>query len=124
MNPDFIGSPDCTTHSSSTSIDRRELQALLTSRERGEVEFTLIDIREEYELIHGMIRGAVNVPMTTFDPEQLAGAVILYCQAGVRSEHLLRELTSQGISGIQHYAGGYLDWVRGAKGDVGQFGTR
>lgn len=92
-------------------VTRDQLVELLNLRERGETEFTLIDIREEYELFHGYIPGAINAPLSTFDPETLAGEVILYCQAGVRSEHLLHELTEQGILGVKHYGGGYIDWV-------------
>jgi adenylyltransferase/sulfurtransferase len=88
-----------------------QLLELLRLRERGETQFTLIDIREEYELFHGYIPGAVNLPLSTFDSEVLVGDVILYCQAGVRSEHLLIELTKQGVCGIKHYSGGYIDWV-------------
>ncbi len=70
-----------------------------------------VDIREWDELIHGESPGAVDMPLSTFDPGALIGDAILYCQAGVRSEHLLRELKAQGFSGIKHYAGGYIDWV-------------
>lgn len=108
---------------SSDSVTWIQLVELLNSRERGETEFTLIDIREEYELFHGYIPGAVNMPLSTFDPETLnrlvaaeviSGEVIVYCQAGVRSEHLLHELTEQGILGVKHYGGGYIDWVNQA----------
>ncbi len=96
---------------SSDTVTRMQLVELLRLRERGESEFTLIDIREEYELFHGFIPGAINSPLSTFESETLVGDVILYCQAGVRSEYLLHELRAQGVSGIKHYSGGYIDWV-------------
>ncbi len=96
---------------SGNTVTRMQLVELLRLRDSGEREFTLIDIREEYELFHGYIPGAINFPLSTFEPETLVGDVILYCQAGVRSEFLLDELTAQGFSGIKHYSGGYIDWV-------------
>lgn len=93
------------------TVTRSQLVELLRLRERGEVEFTLIDIREEYELFHGYIPGAINLPLSTFESDALLGDVIVYCQAGVRSEHLLHELAAQGVSGVKHYGGGYIDWV-------------
>ncbi len=95
------------------TVTRAQLIDLLQARERGETGFALIDIREEYELIHGSIPGAINLPLSTFDPAVLVGEVVLYCQVGMRSKHLLRELNAQGFSGIKHYAGGYIDWVSG-----------
>ena len=96
---------------SSHTVTWQQLVELLQSRERGEIDFTLVDIREEYELFHGFIPGAINLPLSTFEPDVLSGEVIVYCQAGVRSEHLLHELTAQGISGVKHYGGGYIEWV-------------
>jgi adenylyltransferase/sulfurtransferase len=96
---------------SSDTVTRQQLIELLRLRERGETDFTLVDIREEYELFHGYIPGAINMPLSTFEPDALSGEVIVYCQAGVRSEHLLHELDRQGITGFRHYGGGYLDWV-------------
>ena len=101
----------CAGGTTDDTVTRSQLIGLLQSRERGDVEFTFIDIREQYELIHGQIPGSMSMPLSTFDPDALIGDVILYCQAGVRSEHLLRELKAQGFSGIKHYAGGYIDWV-------------
>jgi rhodanese-related sulfurtransferase len=103
---------------SADTVTWQQLVELMRSRERGETAFTLVDIREEYELFHGYIPGAINLPLSTFEPHALSGDVILYCQAGVRSEYLLHELAAQGISGVKHYSGGYLDWVaRSTLGD-------
>ena len=102
---------------SSDTVTRQQLIELLRLRERGETDFTLVDIREEYELFHGYIPGAINMPLSTFEPDALSGEVIVYCQAGVRSEHLLHELDRQGITGFRHYGGGYLDWVARATPD-------
>jgi rhodanese-related sulfurtransferase len=96
---------------STDTVTRQQLVELLRLRERGETDFILVDIREEYELFHGFIPGAINLPLSTFEPDALSGNIILYCQAGVRSEHLLHELAAQGISGVKHYGGGFIDWV-------------
>ena len=114
----------CSGNQPGERIDRSELVALLNARARGEAAFELIDIREEYELIHGLIPGSVNRPLSTFDVESFGIAahsdpsitreIILYCQAGVRSEYLLRELAARGFSQVRHYGGGYIDWVAGA----------
>ncbi len=98
---------------SGDALTRAQLIDALQARDRGDARFTLIDIREEYELIHGFIAGAIHRPLSTFDADLLAGDVIVYCQAGVRSGHLVRELKAQGFIGVTHYAGGYLDWVGG-----------
>ncbi len=99
------------TRMSADTVTWQQLVELLRLRERGETEFTLVDIREEYELFHGYIPGAINLPLSTFESDALSGNIILYCQAGVRSEYLLRQLVAQGMSGVKHYGGGYLDWV-------------
>jgi len=96
---------------STDTVTREQLVELLRLRERGETDFTLVDIREEYELFHGYIPGAINLPLSTFESDALSGNIIFYCQAGVRSEYLLRQLVAQGMSGVKHYGGGYIDWV-------------
>lgn len=105
----------CAKGLSRDAVTRVQLIELLHARERGETNFTLIDIREEYELFHGYIPGAINSPLSAFEPGALTGEVILYCQAGIRSRFLLDELAAQGFSGVKHYAGGYIDWVGGAQ---------
>ena len=91
---------------------------------QGDVE--LVDIREPCEFAEGSIPGAVLVPTSIFDPACVprpeGKRVVIYCEAGVRSEQAARRLLRAGRSEVVHLAGGIRAWrtagkeVRGGRG--------
>ncbi|MCI9887026.1 ThiF family adenylyltransferase [Micrococcales bacterium 31B] len=75
------------------NVGAADLAELLAARERGDIAFQLVDIREEHEWQAGVIEGAELIPMNVIaeHPELLdeTGPVILTCAAGVRSVALI-----------------------------------
>ena len=71
---------------------------------------TIVDVREPHEFRN--IPGALNLPLSTFDPSNIAKGmpVVLICQAGSRSARALRHALSGGRQDIRHYPGGMSGW--------------
>jgi adenylyltransferase/sulfurtransferase len=99
------------------NLTSRELAAMLESRERGQCDFDLIDVREtgEHELVAipgsrhislGKILSGAALPGLPQDRE-----IILYCKAGSRSAEALSALRERGYSRVKHLAGGVLNWI-------------
>jgi len=59
---------------------------------------TFVDVREEYEYASGHIPGAINHPLSQFDPARIPRGkpVVLICQAGSRSGAALRRAIAAG----------------------------
>jgi len=72
----------------------------------------IVDVREPQEFRSGHIPGAVNHPLSQFDPARLARGkpVVLICQAGGRSARALRRVLAAGRGDVRHYAGGMSGW--------------
>jgi rhodanese-related sulfurtransferase len=72
----------------------------------------LVDVREPNEFAAGRIPGAINLPLSRFDPGELPSGkpIVLVCQAGARSAKALRAAVSSGVKDIRHYPGGTGGW--------------
>lgn len=74
----------------------------------------LVDIREEHELVTGMIPGAVHMPLSKkqFFPwsDYKKGKIVLYCQTGKRSDSFAMELKQVGMPFVYHLKGGFSAW--------------
>jgi rhodanese-related sulfurtransferase len=72
----------------------------------------LVDVREPNEFAAGRIPGAINLPLSRFDPAELPSGkpIVLVCQAGGRSAKALRAAVSAGVKDIRHYPGGTGGW--------------
>lgn len=72
----------------------------------------VIDVREPHEYAAGRIPGAVNHPLSSFDPARLPTdkPVVLVCQAGGRSARALAAAKAAGHVDINHYAPGTGGW--------------
>lgn len=75
----------------------------------------LVDVREPHEFVQGHIPGAISMPLSQFEPEQLArldlDKVIFSCAAGVRSMHAIMLAQAAGLDLSRHYRGGFGDWM-------------
>jgi len=74
----------------------------------------VVDVREPNEFSRGHVPGAVNHPMSGFDPKRLPSGkpVVLICQSGGRSATALSKARAAGREDIRHYAGGMMGWSR------------
>lgn len=90
-----------------------ELAALML-----EGKVALVDVREPGEFAAGHIAGAVNYPLSTFDPARLPNdgrRVVLYCAAGGRSGTALGRCRGVRADADTHLAGGIGAWARSSR---------
>jgi rhodanese-related sulfurtransferase len=82
-------------------------------------KYTIVDVREPHEFAGGRIPGAINLPLSKFDPAEVPKGrqVVLICQAGGRSAVALRKMKAAGVEDARHYAAGMSGW-RSRKGPV------
>ena len=87
---------------------------LRAAMEAGEV--LLVDVREPAEFAVARIHGAVNHPLSTFDPRALLSEanprhVILQCGSGKRSAMAAARCQAAGFDVDKHLAGGIQAWA-------------
>jgi rhodanese-related sulfurtransferase len=72
----------------------------------------LIDVREPHEYAAGHVVGAINCPLSRFDPAAIdqTRPVILICQAGGRSAKALAQLKKINHPDARHYPPGTGGW--------------
>ena len=100
-------------------IAPEEVKAKLDARDR----FTLLDVREPWEVEAARIEGATLIPMgdipgrahQELDPDD---HIIVYCHHGVRSLNVTAWLRQQGFEKAQSMAGGIDAWSRQVDGKV------
>ncbi|WGM37660.1 rhodanese-like domain-containing protein [Caulobacter sp. NIBR1757] len=78
-------------------------------------EILLVDVREPAEFIAARIHGAVNYPLSTFDPAVALKAVdparvVLQCGSGKRSAMAAARCQAAGIAVTRHLGGGIGAW--------------
>jgi rhodanese-related sulfurtransferase len=86
-------------------------------------EILLIDVREPAEFAAEKIAGAVNVPLSTFDPAALPDAagktVVLQCAGGKRSAMAVDKCRTANQAIETHLAGGLAAWKAAGLPTVG-----
>lgn len=94
-----------------------ELETLLEARKNGEIDFTLIDIREVFEYTNSSIEGSdLLIPTSVIQGhldkfEELKDKpVILYCRTGTRTGNVMNALHNMGYQNIVHLNGGILSY--------------
>jgi rhodanese-related sulfurtransferase len=73
----------------------------------------LIDVREPYEFEAARIAGALNYPLSSFDPMDLPQdrPLILSCARGARSVTAMHICAEAGVPFEGHLAGGLQAWM-------------
>lgn len=81
----------------------------------AEVNAGLIDVREPQEFAAGRIHGALNFPLSTFDPKALPvpgdRTIVLQCGSGKRSAMAVERCQQAGVDIDCHLAGGIAEWM-------------
>ena len=97
-----------------TDVNSQELASLLDARAKGDVDFILIDVREQYEYDAGHVKGVdLLKPTSVFQTwaEEIFNTyedkpVIFTCRTGSRSGQVQNVFRSNGHSkAINHYGG-------------------
>lgn len=74
----------------------------------------LVDVREEDEFAEDRISGALNMPLSSFDPARLPETggrrLVLVCGVGRRSAQAAGILMAAGHTEVTHLRGGMLAW--------------
>ena len=77
-------------------------------------EILLIDVREPAEYAAERIHGALNFPLSTFDPGALPNAgdkmIVFQCGSGKRSATAVDRCRTAGHAIDAHLAGGIMAW--------------
>lgn len=90
-------------------------------------EAVLIDVREPNEYAAEAIRGALNLPLSSFDPAKLptipeGRKLVIHCRSGQRCGMAASRLVASGYTGpINRMEGGIMGWR--AAGGPTQRGT-
>ena len=81
------------------------------------VKPVMIDVREAHELQHGVLEGAIHIPMQLV-PEKLSEfdqdktkPVVLICRSGKRSDQVGQYLEQIGFNDVINLAGGMNAWA-------------
>ena len=97
-------------------VQKQEVKEMLKKVEREEIQ--LLDVRTVQEFERGALPGALNVNIKSSDFEEKVllldkeKPVLIYCQAGYRSNAASKKLEELGFMILYDYSGGYKDWVR------------
>ena len=82
----------------------------------GKGDILLVDVREPDEFAAGHVPGAVNLPLSRFDPRALPKPadkkVVVMCRSGNRSGKVMAMLAGVGRGDVADYSGSMIDWTR------------
>jgi rhodanese-related sulfurtransferase len=82
----------------------------------AEGRILLLDVREAHEFAAGRIPGAVNFPLSSFDPARLprenGKRIVFTCRSGQRTQRAIEMARLGGRRDADtHYAGSMNDWL-------------
>jgi molybdopterin/thiamine biosynthesis adenylyltransferase/rhodanese-related sulfurtransferase len=113
--------------SAESAVSPEQLRDLLAARERGETDFVLVDVREEWEREVVAIEGSVLIPMGNLLSDEARELmpqderVILYCHYDSRSGSAQDYLSRNGWSDISFVSGGVDSWVAQIEPDKARY---
>ena len=83
----------------------------------------LVDVREPDEFTAGHVPGAINLPLSRFDPAAVPKpadkTVVVMCRSGNRSSRAMALLARAGRTDVVDYSGSMNDWSRRGGAIVG-----
>lgn len=93
----------------------KEIDALTLKQWLNQGRVKLIDVREPSEFAEERIPGAINMPLSTFDPTQVPAStpeqpVVMQCRMGNRSIQASCQLLDQGWPEVINLKGGIEAW--------------
>lgn len=92
-------------------IDAHDLSVMLTSQ-----PLLLVDVRNNEEVAHGVIQGAIHIPLALlplqYESLTKVENLVFYCHSGIRSAHAAAFAASKGCKNVYNLAGGVLAWAR------------
>ena len=105
-------------------VQSEELEVLLKEREAGNVDFILVDVREQGEYDMGHLKGVDMLkPTSTFQAwaesfieENMDKTVIFTCRTDSRSGQVQRVFQQNGMKNVINHAGGIVTY----RGDIVQ----
>lgn len=75
----------------------------------------LVDVREPNEFVAGHVPGAVNLPLSRFDPAALpkpeGKIVVVMCRSGNRSGRAQAIAAAAGRGDVVDYSGSMIEWT-------------
>jgi rhodanese-related sulfurtransferase len=79
-------------------------------------KINLVDVRNQDEVLRGIIAGAKHVPLATLPihVKSLDGTepLVIYCHSGVRSAQAAAYMVSKGRRDVYNLSGGVIAWAR------------
>lgn len=91
-------------------------QVVMEKYLRGE-DFTLLDVRTEFEYKGGHIKGCQHIPLDTLAQKanelDNSKEIITYCRAGLRAAHAYRILKNAGFRNVKYMDGSISAWTYG-----------
>jgi rhodanese-related sulfurtransferase len=91
-----------------------EIDALTLNQQLASQEVILLDVRELGEYASEHIAGAISMPLSAFEPNQIAQIgdkpLVICCQSGMRSNQAFQKLVDHGLTNISQLKGGLLSW--------------
>lgn len=104
MNMHFFGGQQV------NALDTISHDDLVRAHKAGQV--TVVDVRERGECASGIIKGAINVPLSDFDPTAIPQdkTIVLYCASGGRATMAQHEMRAMGFKDVRVYRPGITVW--------------
>ena len=101
----------------SKNMSSSELVTLLEAREKGEIEFNLVDIREVFEYDSSSIDDTdLLIPTSVIQQhiDKLEAIkdepIVLYCRTGNRTGQIMHALDSMGFTKVVHLSQGIITY--------------
>lgn len=107
------------------NLNKKDIESLI-SKDNKE-EYVLIDVREDSELLDGIIPTAKHIPVKQtmnafnlsnedfketygFDKPSSSTKLVFYCKAGIRGDMGAKNAIKAGYTNVYNYPGSWLDW--------------
>ena len=91
-----------------------EIGALELNQKLNLQQVILLDVRESSEYAAEHIAGSISLPMSTFEPDQVAQfrdqPLVICCQSGMRSYKVSQKLLNCGFLNVSQLKGGLSSW--------------